>query len=235
MTAASRRLTSAATLRLLSRLLTGLAFSAGLCAVSNIAFDLATGMIAVGALGARAASPNLAQGPTPTAAAPGGAVAPSFDDNQYFVKPIRPPSPVIFNVTVDPHKVAAGSIADIVVTFELNDKPLPGAAVQLAMLFTPGNDYSFTPDNGVTDANGVFNARVRVSKNAGDSIIAATSGVFSDQDHVTGTGERASVASAPTATNPAQGAGSAPLVLLGVAAAAVVAAGFYLKMRSMGA
>ena len=117
-------------------------------------------------------------------------MAPCSTTTGYFVTPIKPPSPVFFNVTVDPHKVEVGTTADIEVTLKLNDKPANGAAVQLAMLFTPGNDYSFTPDNGVTDANGVFNARVRVSKNAGDSIIAATSGVFSDQDHVTGHGRQ---------------------------------------------
>jgi hypothetical protein len=196
---------------------------------------VAAGMIAVGAVGARAASPNARPGATPSAAVPSGAVAPSFDDNQYFVKPIKPASPVLFNVTVDPHTVAAGSVADIVVTLKLDDRPRPGAAVQLAMLFTPGRDYTFTPDNGVTDANGVFNARVRVSRNAGDSIIAATSGVFSDQDHVTATGANAQVTTAPTRSNPARGAGFPPLVVLGVAAVAVAAAGSYARMRSMGA
>lgn len=151
----------------------------------------------------------------------------------YFVTPIKPPSPVFFNVTVDPHKVEVGTTADIEVTLKLNDKPANGAAVKLAMLFTPGNDYAFTPDNGVTDTNGVFKARVKVSKNAGDSIIAATSGVLSDQDHVTATGANGKVAAAPTTSNPARGGGIASLVLLGVAAVALGVAGFYVNRRSM--
>jgi hypothetical protein len=150
------------------------------------------------------------------------------------VKPIKPPSPAFFNVTVDPHKVAAGSTAEVVVTLRLNSQPVSGAAVKLDMLFTPGNDYAFAPDSGATDANGTFSARVRVSKNPGDSIIAATSGVFSDQDHVAGTGA-ANQASAPTPTGPARGGAFAPLILMGVAAMTLVAAGLYLKVRSVGA
>jgi hypothetical protein len=163
----------------------------------------------------------------------GGALAPSFDNNHTFVKPIKPPSPVYFNVSVDPHTLKAGETASITVTLKLNDKPLKGAEVKLAMLFTPGDDYRFSPESGVTDADGVFKATVQTSKNPGDSIIAATSGVFSDQDHVTGTGK--AVAGAPTQANPAaQGGGFAPLLALGVAAVALVAAGFYLNVRSMG-
>lgn len=163
----------------------------------------------------------------------GGALAPSFDNNHTFVKPIKPPSPVYFNVAVDPHSVKAGETASITVTLKLNDKPLKGAEVKLAMLFTPGNDYKFTPDSGVTDADGIFKATVQTSKNPGDTIIAATSGVFSDQDHVMGTGK--AVAGAPTQANPAaQNGGFAPLLALGVAAVALVAAGFYLNVRSMG-
>ncbi|MDQ6746619.1 MAG: hypothetical protein M3010_00730, partial [Candidatus Dormibacteraeota bacterium] len=166
------------------------------------------------------------------AAGIGGALAPSFDNNHAFVKPIKPPSPVYFNVSVDPHRVKAGETAAVVVTLKLNDKPVKGATVKLAMLFTPGNDYRFTPDSGVTDANGVFNATVQTSKNPGDTIIAATSGVFSDQDHVTGTGITPS--GAPVQANPAsQNGGFAPLMALGVAAVALVAAGFYLNIRSM--
>ncbi|MEA2684080.1 MAG: hypothetical protein QOK05_2408 [Chloroflexota bacterium] len=198
-------------------------------------------VVLTSAAGAASNSVGLTIVPGPTPKAPpagtvaGAPVAPSFDNNHDFVKLIKPPSPVFFNITVDPHKVAAGAEADIVVTLKLNGNPVPGAAVKLAMLFTPGNDYTFTPDSGVTGPDGVFKARVKVSKNAGDSIIAATSGVFSDQDHVAGTGANGQVAVAPTTSNPAQGAGFAPLILLGVAAVGLVAAGFYLNMRSMGA
>jgi hypothetical protein len=147
------------------------------------------------------------------------------------VQPIKPPSPAFFNVTVDPHQVAAGSTADVVVTLKLDGRPVSGAAVKLDMLYTPGSDFVFTPDAGRTDANGTFSARVKVSKNPGDSIVVATSGVFSDQDHVAGTGAAAK-ASAATTTNLAQGRGLAPLILLAIAAT-VLAAGLYLHRRSL--
>jgi hypothetical protein len=180
-------------------------------------------------------SPEPGASPRPKTPTVGiaGALAPSFDNNHDFVKPIKPPSPVYFNVTTDPHSIRAGGTADVVVTLKLNDKPLSGAQVKLAMLFTPGSDYSFAPESGVTDGNGQFKAKVKVSKNPGDSVIAATSGVFSDQDHVSGTGADGKVVK-PSSVNPAaQGGGVIPLVGLGVLAIALVAAGFYLNIRSM--
>lgn len=158
-------------------------------------------------------------------------LAVSAGSNNHAVQPIKPPAAALFNVTVDPHRVAAGATADVVVTIKLDSRPVSGAAVQLAMLFTPGKDYLFTPDSGFTDANGTFTATVKVSRNPGDSIIAATSGVLSDQDRVAGTGapERAS---APTATTPARAGGLAPLILLGFAALALLAGGFYINLRS---
>jgi hypothetical protein len=205
--------------------------------------DLRAGAYPVVVTSAAGASSNpvsltIVPGPTPKPGAKpastgiGGALAPNFDNNHDFVKPIKPPSPVYFNVSADPHKVKAGDTANVVVTLKLNDKPVKGAAVKLSMLFTPGNDYKFSPDSGVTDADGTFTATLQTSKNAGDSIIAATSGVFSDQDHVLGTGD--AKAASPTLTNPAaQNGGFAPLLALGVAAVALVTVGFYLNIRSM--
>jgi hypothetical protein len=191
-----------------------------------------------------ALSLTLVPGPSakPTSAAAtgaptgvGGALAPSFNNNHQFVKPIKPPSPVYFNVTVDPHSVRAGGTATVTVTLKLNDKPVSGADIRLAMLFTPGSDYKFTPESGTTDADGVFKATVRVSKNAGDSVVAATSGVFSDQDHVTGTSNGATPGgSSPVLSRPAAANGGfAPLLVLGVVAVGLVATGVYLNMRSM--
>ena len=198
----------------------------------------------VDATGARSNALNLTIIPAPTKAPgttpkpgitlPGSLVAPSFDNNHDFVKPIKPPSPVFFNISTDPHKVRAGETADVVVVLKLNDKPLSGAQVKLAMLFTPGSDYTFTPDSGVTDATGTFRAKVKVSKTPGDSVIAATSGVFSDQDHVNGTGADGKTVAAATQSNPAaQNPGFAPLAIVGALAIALVAAGFYLNIRSM--
>ena len=182
--------------------------------------------------GAPVKPPVSAATGAPTGA--GGALAPSFDNNHQFVKPIKPPSPVYFNVSTDPKTVKPGGTSTITVTLKLNDKPVSGADVHLAMLFTPGNDYKFTPDSGTTDVDGIFKATVQVSKNPGDSVIAATSGVFSDQDHVTGTGAAKS-GNGVTTTNPAATAngGFAPLLIIGVIAIALVSSGFYLNMRSM--
>jgi hypothetical protein len=162
-----------------------------------------------------------------------GALAPSFDNSHQFQKPIKPPSPVYFNVSTNPHRVRGGEAAEVTVTLKLNDKPVSGAEVRLAMLFTPGADYRFTPASGVTDQNGEFKATVRVSKNPGDSVIAATSGVFSDQDHVIGVGPDGRSATAARGPGLPLTGGLAPLVLLGMAALALVSAGLYLNVRSL--
>jgi len=107
-------------------------------------------------------------------------------------------------------------------------RPAQGVRVTLSILRDDWKQIA----RGVTDADGTFTATLQTSKNAGDSIIAATSGVFSDQDHVLGTGD--AKAASPTLTNPAaQNGGFAPLLALGVAAVALVTVGFYLNIRSM--
>ena len=145
---------------------------------------------------------GAASNPLTVTIAPGAAVPSSrnsaggqspsqfIDNNHQFHKPAKSDSPVQLSLSANPHKTKAGGTASLTMTLTLNGKPVSGAEIKLRMLFSPGSDYVFTPATGVTDATGTFKAKVRVSKVSGDSIIQAESGVFSDQDHVQGTGER---------------------------------------------
>ncbi|HEV1997913.1 MAG TPA: hypothetical protein VGR61_07285, partial [Candidatus Dormibacteraeota bacterium] len=104
---------------------------------------------------------------------------------------------------------------------------------KLAMLFTPGKDYKFTPGSGLTDENGVFTAIVTTSKSPGDSVLAATTGALSDQDHVLGTAPKSKLGTATQSARPRTNWTFARFFLLGVLAVGLVAAGVFLSVRSM--
>jgi hypothetical protein len=182
--------------------------------------------------------------PSPTPATTAGATPSTiggvhvfFDNAHQFVKPPKGASPVDLTVTADPKKVEAGGTVNVTVTLLLNGKPVPDAKVDLSMVKSPGSDYQFIPASGTTDNNGVFKASVKVSKTPGDNIILASSGVFSDQENIVGTGKNGATA-APGATvgstprNRGSLGGLLPLVALGGLAAALVAGGLYLNLRS---
>jgi hypothetical protein len=157
----------------------------------------------------------------------GGGIAPSFDNSHGFIKPPKTDSAVQLTLDASPHEAAPGATADLVVTLKLKGKPVKGATVQLTMLSSPGSDYTFTPASGVTDADGVFKAAVKISGKPGENIILAQSGAFSDQDHVVGR------SSSPVgAVNPA-GATPWPMIGAGVAAFVLVVGGGFLQLRSV--
>ncbi len=184
--------------------------------------------------GAASNALNLTVVPGPAVSSPSassnGPVNPSqfIDNNHQFHKPPKTDSPVQLALTVAKHQLRAGGSSDLTVVLTLNGKPVNGAEVNLRMLYTPGSDYKFTPASGTTDATGTFTAKVQVSKVNGDTIVEADSGIFSDQDHILGTG-----GAAPLATvNPANTGGIVPLAGLGVLAMLLVGVGVWLNLRS---
>jgi hypothetical protein len=152
-----------------------------------------------------------------------------IDANHQFHKPPKAPSPVQMALLANPHKTKAGGTADLTATLTLNGSPIAGAPVRLRMLLTPGSDFAFTPAGGVTDQDGVFKARVRISKVNGDSIVQAESGLYSDQDHIQGTGGQAPLSSLD---RPSTG-GIVPLVTLGLLALALLGVGIWMNLRSL--
>jgi hypothetical protein len=160
-----------------------------------------------------------------------GSIGPSYDENHHFVKPVKPPSPVQLNLAAEPHQTNPGSQATLTVTLKLNGNPVDGATIKLSMLASPGTDYSFAQSSGTTDQHGVFKTTMHISKKPGDNIILAESGVFSDPDHVMGTGDVAlDLSGGPLAwvagVLPYAGLALVALLLLGVAA--------FINLRSMG-
>ena len=161
-----------------------------------------------------------------------GSLSPIFDSNQ-AVQPIRSPSPVYFNITTDPRSVMPGGTARVTVTLQLNNKPKSGADVHLAMVFTPGEDFMLKPDSGTTDASGTFVAIVKVSQKPGYSVIAASSGVFSDQAQVSAIGPAGHPSGVTTTAGRAAFSGvSTVLLILGALAVGLMASLGYLRVRS---
>jgi IPT/TIG domain len=66
--------------------------------------------------------------------------------------------------------------------------PVVGAPVDLLLVVVPGGDASISPAKGVTDASGRVSGVLHLSKRAGDHIILARSGQYSDEIKVTGLG-----------------------------------------------
>jgi hypothetical protein len=66
--------------------------------------------------------------------------------------------------------------------------PVVGAPVDLLLVVVPGGDASISPAKGVTDAAGRVSGVLHLSRRAGDHIILARSGQYSDEIKVTGRG-----------------------------------------------
>ncbi|HEX3604576.1 MAG TPA: IPT/TIG domain-containing protein [Candidatus Dormibacteraeota bacterium] len=74
------------------------------------------------------------------------------------------------------------------VTLTAFGQPVVGAPVDLLLVVVPGGDASISPAKGVTDAQGRVSGILHLSKRAGDHIILARSGQYSDEIKVTGRG-----------------------------------------------
>lgn len=160
-----------------------------------------------------------------------GSLSPIFGSNQ-LVQPIRSPSPVYFNVTTEPRSVKPGGTARVTVTLQINNQPTSGADVHLAMVFTPGEDFRLKPTSGITDASGTFVAILKVSDRPGYSVIAASSGVFSDQAQVTAIGPAGNAGGNTTSSGAASGRTSAVLLILVAVALGLVSSLGYLRIRA---
>jgi hypothetical protein len=85
--------------------------------------------------------------------------------------------------TADP-----GQDVPFTVTLTAFGQPVIGAPVDLLLVVVPGGDASISPAKGVTDSQGKLSGVLHLSKRAGDHIILARSGQYSDEIKVTGRG-----------------------------------------------
>jgi hypothetical protein len=79
-----------------------------------------------------------------------------------------------------------GSTVDFTVTFVVDGRPVSGAPVTLILLSAPRSDATVTPAQGVTDGRGQLRGKLHLSRSAGDHLLLARSGIYSDQINVFG-------------------------------------------------
>jgi hypothetical protein len=106
-----------------------------------------------------------------------------------FVKPPKPSgSPVdVAMSTATDHALPAHDIP-FTVKVSAFGKPVAGTEVEVLLVYVPGDDAKVNPAKGVTDSAGELKGVIHLSRNAGDHIVLARSGQFSDEIRVTGRG-----------------------------------------------
>jgi hypothetical protein len=112
-----------------------------------------------------------------------------------FVKPSPPPGPVSLKLDTTANQSDPGTSVPFTVTLVAFGKPVVGAPVDLLLVIEPGSDASLDPAHAVTDAQGRVTGIIHLSKTAGDHIVLARSGIYSDEVRVVGRGAGNTVAS----------------------------------------
>lgn len=103
-----------------------------------------------------------------------------------FRKPPAPPGPVSLLLKSTASHAAPGDTVDFTVTLTAFGHPMAGAPVDLVMVIEPGSDASIDPTHAITDASGQVHGVLHLSRTAGDHIILARSGIYSDEIRVVG-------------------------------------------------
>lgn len=117
-----------------------------------------------------------------------------------FVHRTPPPGPVSLRFDSAANQADPGTTVAFTVTLRAFGKPIVGAPVDLLLVIVPGADATITPSHAVTDANGQVSGTIHLSKTAGDHIILARSGIYSDEIRVVGRGATVAVATGRTGT-----------------------------------
>jgi hypothetical protein len=155
-----------------------------------------------------------------------------------FEKPKPPAGPVALSLSTPTDSAAPGSDVNFTVTLAAFGKPLVGAPVDLIMVVEPGTDAAITPTKGVTDANGKLTGTIHLSKIAGDHIVLARSGQYSDETRVVGrlAGSGGAAAGAGDSGGAAGMLSSQRLVIVGALLLCLVLflTGFAIQMKSQG-
>ncbi len=129
-----------------------------------------------------------------------------------FFKPAPPPGPVSLRLQSAAEQADPGGSVAFTVTLTAFGKPIAAAPVDLLLVIEPGSDAAVTPSHAVTDANGQVSGVIHLSKTAGDHIVLARSGIYSDEIRVVGRTASNTVAAANQAGNSAPPGSSPPLL-----------------------
>lgn len=112
-----------------------------------------------------------------------------------FTKPSPPPGPVSLKLDAKDAQSDPGTDVPFTVTLTAFGKPVVGAPVDLLLVIEPGSDAALNPAKAVTNAQGQVTGTIHLSRTAGDHIVLARSGIYSDEVRVVGRGANATVAS----------------------------------------
>jgi hypothetical protein len=111
-----------------------------------------------------------------------------------FVKPSPPPGPVSLKLDTKANQSDPGTDVPFTVSLIAFGKPVVGAPVDLLLVIEPGSDATLDPSHAVTDAQGQVTGKIHLSRTAGDHIVLARSGIYSDEVRVVGRSATATVA-----------------------------------------
>ena len=145
-------------------------------------------------------TPGSSGGSTPGASPTPGLILPSpggpviSHGPVAFVKPSAPPGPVSLKLDTSSSQADPGKTVSFTVTLIAFGKPIAGAPVDLLLVIEPGSDAAVDPAHAVTDAEGKVTGTIRLSRTAGDHIVLARSGIYSDEVRVVGRGATTAVA-----------------------------------------
>ena len=114
--------------------------------------------------------------PSPQVGGPAPALPPSHPTN----------GPVAMSLKTSTASALPGKSVPFTVTLKAYGQPVANAAVQMVIAYEPASDGVVTPSSGITDANGQFKGTVHLSKTAGEMIILARAGEFSDEVRIVG-------------------------------------------------
>lgn len=162
---------------------------------TSIGFSVDAGTIAPATAAAALAAAGITPPPIPPS--PQGPVV-THGGSVEFHQQRKPPSPI--NLTLIPANDQAdpGSSVDLTASLVAYGKPVPGATIEMLMVVEPGTDVVLTPSKAVTDSGGRIHGSIRLSRTAGDHIILARSGLYSDEVRIRGGSEAATVSAAAT-------------------------------------
>jgi len=91
-------------------------------------------------------------------------------------------------------QLAPGSSDNFTITLTSAGQPVSGAPILMSLLSAPGQDAAVTPESGTTDASGAFHGVLHLSQQAGDHLLLATSGLYSDEATIAGRAQQSGIA-----------------------------------------
>ncbi|HET9050232.1 MAG TPA: IPT/TIG domain-containing protein [Candidatus Dormibacteraeota bacterium] len=152
------------------------------------------------ASGSASSSSSSRSEATPPTPAPPSFIAPSANGPIVttapvpFQKPPAPTGPVSLTLSSSADSSDPGKDVTLSVALVAFGKPVAGSQVDFLLVVEPGRDAGLQPASAVTDAAGHATTTLHLSSTAGDTIVLARSGQYSDEVRVVAGGGAGPVA-----------------------------------------